>query len=131
MRYEDLAVWKRSTRLSIEIYQHLRELKDFGFKDQITRSGLSVPSNIAEGFDRESNKECVTFLSYAKGSCAELRTQIYIGIEIGYIERMTGERWIQETQEISLMLGGLIKTKRSFIKPRFEEQNNRSEERGK
>jgi four helix bundle protein len=115
MRYEDLAVWKRSTRLSIEIYQHLRELKDFGFKDQVTRSGLSVPSNIAEGFDRESNKECVTFLSYAKGSCAELRTQIYIGIEIGYIERMTGERWIQETQEISLMLGGLIKTKRSFI----------------
>jgi four helix bundle protein len=116
MRYEDLAVWKRSTRLSIEIYQHLRELKDFGFKDQVTRSGLSVPSNIAEGFDRESNKECVTFLSYAKGSCAELRTQIYIGIEIGYIERMTGERWIQETREISLMLGGLIKTKRSFIK---------------
>jgi four helix bundle protein len=129
MQYEDLAVWKRSTRLSIEIYQHLRELKDFGFKDQVTRSGLSVPSNIAEGFDRESNKECVTFLSYAKGSCAELRTQIYIGIEIGYIERMTGERWIQDTQEISLMLGGLIKTKRSFTKPRFEERKNRSEER--
>jgi four helix bundle protein len=114
MQYEDLAVWKRSTRLSIEIYQHLRELKDFGFKDQVTRSGLSVPSNIAEGFDRESNKECVTFLSYAKGSCAELRTQMYIGIEMGYIERMTGERWVQETQEISPMLGGLIKTKRSY-----------------
>jgi four helix bundle protein len=125
MRYEDLAVWKRSTRLSIEIYQHLRELKDFGFKDQVTRSGLSVPSNIAEGFDRESNKECVTFLSYAKGSCAELRTQIYIGIEIGYIERMTGERWIQETQEISLMLGGLIKTKRSFLKSGTREKQVR------
>jgi four helix bundle protein len=128
MRYEDLAVWKRSTRLSIEIYQHLRDLKDFGFKDQVTRSGLSVPSNIAEGFDRESNKECVTFLSYAKGSCAELRTQIYIGIEIGYIERMTGEKWIQETQEISLMLGGLIKTKRGFIKPRFEERGQKRNE---
>jgi len=102
--------------VSIEIYQHLRELKDFGFKDQITRSGLSVPSNVAEGFDRESNKECVTFLSYAKGSCAELRTQIYIGIEINYIDRKIGERWIQETREISLMLGGLIKTKRSFNK---------------
>ena len=119
MRFENLAVWKRSTRLSIEIYQHLRELKDFGFKDQITRSGLSVPSNIAEGFDRESSKECVTFLSYAKGSCAELRTQIYIGIEIGYIDRTTGERWILDTQEISLMVGGLIKTKRSFIKNRY------------
>lgn len=94
MRYEYLAVWKRSTSLSIEIYQHLRELKDFGFKGQITRSGLSVPSNIAEGFDRESNKECLVFLSYAKGSCAELRTQIYIGIEINYIGRSTGERWL-------------------------------------
>lgn len=116
MRFEDLMVWKRSTRLSIEIYQHLHELKDFGFKDQITRSGLSIPSNIAEGFDRESNKECATFLSYAKGSCAELRTQIFIGVEIGYIDRTIGEKWIQESQEISLMLGGLIKTKRSFAK---------------
>ena len=116
MKFEELDVWKRSVRLSIEIYQNLRELKDFSFKDQITRSGLSVPSNIAEGFDRVSNKECVTFLSYAKGSCAELRTQIYIGVEIGYIDRMMGERWINETREISLMLGGFIKTKRSFIK---------------
>jgi four helix bundle protein len=116
MRYEELDVWKRSTCLSIQIYKHLRELNDFGFKDQITRSGLSVPSNIAEGFDRESNKECVVFLSYSKGSCAELRTQIYIGIEIGYIDRTIGEKWIQETQEISLMLGGLIKTKRNFLK---------------
>ncbi|MDD2899063.1 MAG: four helix bundle protein [Desulfuromonadaceae bacterium] len=116
MKFEDLDVWQRSVRLSIEIYQLLRELKDFGFKDQITRSGLSIPSNIAEGFDRVSNKECVTFLSYAKGSCAELRTQIHIGIEIGYIDRTSGERWIQQTREISNMLGGLIKTKRSFVK---------------
>lgn len=114
MRFEDLDVWKRSVRLSIEIYQLLRELKDFGFKDQITRSGLSVPSNIAEGFDRVSNKECVTFLSYAKGSCAELRTQIHIGIEIGYIDCNIGKKWLLEAQEISNMLGGLIKTKRSY-----------------
>ena len=48
MKFEDLDVWKRATRLSVEIYKHLRELKDYGFKDQITRSGLSIPSNIAE-----------------------------------------------------------------------------------
>lgn len=114
MKYEDLDVWKRSVRISIEIYQQLKELRDYGFKDQITRSGLSVPSNIAEGFDRISNKECVTFLSYAKGSCAELQTQTYIGIEIGYIDRTVGEKWLKETEEISKMLGGLINTKRRF-----------------
>jgi len=102
MRFEDLAVWKRSTRLSIEIYRHLRELKDFGFKDQVTRSGLSVPSNIAEGFDRESNKECATFLSYAKGSCAELRTQIFIGMEIGYIDRQVGENGFRRHKKYHL-----------------------------
>ena len=56
MRFEDLDVWKRAARLSADIYRQLRELKDYGFKDQITRSGLSVPSNIAEGFERESQK---------------------------------------------------------------------------
>jgi four helix bundle protein len=89
-------------------------LKDYGFKDQITRSGLSVPSNIAEGFERGSNRDCVKFLLYAKGSCGELRTQIYIGMEIGYIEPKSGKRWIVETQEISKMIGGLIRTKNKF-----------------
>jgi len=60
-RFEDLEVWKRSACLSAEIYKALAELKDFGFRDQITRSGLSVPSNIAEGYERESNKEIANF----------------------------------------------------------------------
>ena len=81
---------------------------DFGFKDQITRSGLSVPSNIAEGMTRGTAKDKRHFLLIAKGSCAELRTQIYIGIDIGYIEKASGNRWIQETREIAAMLSGLI-----------------------
>ena len=116
MRFEDLDVWKRSARLSADLYTQLRDLKDFGFKDQITRSGLSVPSNIAEGFERESQKETLNFLSYAKGSCGELRCQIYIGMRIDYIPEDIGQKWIQETVEISSMLSGLIKTKRGFIK---------------
>jgi four helix bundle protein len=112
MPFEDLEVWKRSARLSADIYKELRELKDYGFRDQISRSGLSVPSNIAEGMERESDKDCVKFLSYAKGSCGELRTQIYIGMDIGYISADLGRRWIQETREISAMLMGLMKTKR-------------------
>ena len=80
MKFEDLEVWKRSARLSAELYKELRELKDWGFRDQITRSGLSIPSNIAEGIERLTAQDCIRFLGYAKGSCGELRTQVYIGI---------------------------------------------------
>jgi len=114
MRLEDLDVWKRAMELSASIYKELQNLKDYGFKDQITRSGLSIPSNIAEGFERISNKESINFLSYAKGSCGELRTQIYIGINIEYINKDRGKEWLQKVNEISAMLNGLIKTRRKF-----------------
>ena len=94
MRFEDMDVWKKASRLSVSIYRELADLKDFGFKDQITRSGLSIPSNIAEGFGRSSDKEKRNFLNYAKGSCAELRTQAYIGMEIGYISRDANRNFI-------------------------------------
>ena len=109
MRFEDMEVWKRSSRLSVVIYKELNNLTDYGFKDQITRSGLSIPSNIAEGLDRETIKDKRKFLNYAKASCAELRTQSYIGIEIGYIPKSSGMSWVKETQEISAMLSGLMK----------------------
>ena len=110
MKFEDLDVWKRSARMSADIYKVLINLKDYGFKDQITRSGLSIPSNIAEGMERESTKECINFLSYAKGSCGELRTHVYIGMDIGYINEESGKLWINETREISAMLVGLMRS---------------------
>ena len=106
-KFEDLGVWKRSARLSVELYKTLADLHDFGFRDQITRSGLSVPSNIAEGMERRSHKERQRFFDISLGSCGELRTQIYIGIEIGYIHKSTGQAWVNETREISAMLIGL------------------------
>ena len=115
LKFEDLEVWKRSARLSADLYKELRDLKDYGFRDQITRSGLSVPSNIAEGFERDTQKDSIKFLTYAKGSCGELRCQIYIGMDVEYIPKDVGKRWIGEAAEISAMLSGLIKTKRSFI----------------
>jgi four helix bundle protein len=111
-RFEDLEVWKRSARLSAELYTSLAGLRNLGFRDQITRAGLSVPSNIAEGYERDSNKEVANFLNYAKGSAGELRTQIYIGMEVNYVDRETGRRWIQEAEEISRMLHSLIRTVR-------------------
>ncbi|MFC3285761.1 four helix bundle protein [Litchfieldella rifensis] len=110
MNFERLLVWKRSARLSADLYQTLRELRDFGFRDQITRSGLSVPSNIAEGMSRATRKDKRHFLVVARGSCAELRTQIYIGMEIGYVAQDKGREWLQETREVSSMLAGLITT---------------------
>ena len=90
MKFEDLEVWRKSARLSADLYIQLRDLKDYGYKDQITRSGLSIPSNIAEGFERESQRESIKFLTYAKGSYGELRCQIYIGMEIEYISKDLG-----------------------------------------
>ncbi len=109
MKFEDLVVWKRSARLCAEVYQAFSGSRDFGFKDQITRSSLSIASNIAEGYERDTDRDRVKFLGYAKGSCAELRTQIYIGIEIGYIDKLEGLAWAEETREISCMLYGLMK----------------------
>ena len=108
MKFEDLEVWKRSARLSTHIYQHFASSRDFGFKDQITRSSLSIASNIAEGYERIGEKDRIRFLNYAKGSCGELRTQIYIGMQIGYIERAAGKQWLEETHELSRMLYGLM-----------------------
>ena len=107
MAFEDLDVWKRSAGLSVDIYKIVSDLKDYGFKDQITRSGLSIPSNIAEGIERRSDKEKANFLSYAKGSCGELRTQIYIGMKIDYIPKEIGKKWIEETKQLSAMIAGL------------------------
>ncbi len=112
-RFEELEVWKRAARMSADLYKALADLKDYGFRDQITRAGLSIPSNIAEGYERGSNKEIANFMNYAKGSAGELRTQIYIGMDIGYIGREQGKHWLSEAEEISKMLHSLIRTIRA------------------
>ena len=109
MRFEDLDVWKRAARISPGLYRALEDSRAYGFKDQITRSTLSVASNIAEGYERDTGRDRVKFLYYAKGSCAELRSQLYIGMEAGYIKSEQGQTWVKETRELSAMLHGLIK----------------------
>jgi len=107
--FEKLDVWKRSCRLSVDVYGALRRCRDYGIRDQITRSALSVPSNIAEGYERDSGKEYMRFLRIAKGSCGELRTQLYIAREIGILEAAQARDFVAEAMEISKMLRGLIK----------------------
>ena len=117
MSYEDLEVWKRSARLSVSIYRGTTELRDFGYRDQLTRSGLSVPSNIAEGYERDSDNEIARFLTIAKGSSGEMRTQILIGIEAGYLDKQVGRDWADEAQQLGRMLAALIRRHRNRAKP--------------
>ncbi|MBI4006645.1 MAG: four helix bundle protein [Gammaproteobacteria bacterium] len=106
---EELEVWCRSKNLAIAIYKTMDTCKDHGFKDQITRASVSIPSNIAEGYERYSKKEFANYLRIAKGSCAEVRTQLQIGHDIGFIDSVTAKELIKESLEISKMLHGLIK----------------------
>ena len=109
MKCENLDVWKKSCRVSVEIYKYFKDSKDYGFKDQITRCSLSIGSNIAEGMEKESNKEKTRFLNISEGSLAELITQIYIGIEINYIKKEIGMKWKNELDHISKMIKNLKK----------------------
>ncbi|EDM29051.1 hypothetical protein LNTAR_14582 [Lentisphaera araneosa HTCC2155] len=109
MNFEDLEIWKRSVKLSIAIYKETLNLKDYGFKDQITRSSLSIPSNIAEGMLRDSVKETQHFLSYSKASCAELQTQIIIGKEVGFLKEGFCLSSYQECKELIQMISSFSK----------------------
>lgn len=106
--YENLEVWQMAIDLSVNIYQGLSCCRDFGFKDQLCRAAVSIASNIAEGMERDSKKETVHFLHIAKGSCAEVRTQLLIAHRIGYFNEFGELR--NEAESISRMLHGLIKS---------------------
>jgi four helix bundle protein len=111
--FEDLEVWKRAVDLSVAIYRETREIRDFGFRDQITRAGLSIPSNIAEGLERSTPADQCKFLDYARGSCGEVRTQTIVGQKVGFIPEFIAETWTKETRELSAMVQGLIRSIRT------------------
>jgi four helix bundle protein len=111
-RFEALQVWKESMRLAVTISENLKECRDYGFRDQIQRSAVSIPSNIAEGFETSTNKEFIHHLHIAKGSCAELRTQMYLSIEVDIVNKTLGKDLIERTRKISAMLYKLIQTRR-------------------
>ena len=111
-KFEDLDIWKEGMRLTCDIYGQMKNCNDFGFRDQIQRSSLSIPSNIAEGFERRSNKEFIQFLYIAKSSCAELRTQLYLAMEVGYMDKTMGMELLERTRKISAMIYKLIQTRK-------------------
>ncbi|MEP2776423.1 MAG: four helix bundle protein [Luteolibacter sp.] len=109
-----MEVWKRSSRLAVSILELIEPTKLYALRDQMARSCVSVPSNIAEGAERDSNKEFRRFLAIAKGSAAELRTQLYIGLRAGVYDAEKATPLIHEAKEIGAMLEGL---RRSLLPP--------------
>jgi four helix bundle protein len=108
--FEDLEVWQRSCDLTVRVYDELKSCKDYGLKDQMTRAAVSIASNIAEGAERDTKAEYIRYLHIAKGSAAELRTQIYIAGRIKVISEKTKLDIVDELRRISGMLHGLIKS---------------------
>lgn len=111
--FEKLEVWKRACRLAVAVSYSLRESRHFALRDQMQRAAIPIPSNIAEGAERDSRQDFIRFLRIAKGSAAELRTQSYIAKKLDLITKIDADEFIQETKELSAMLQGLI---RSFEK---------------
>ena len=105
--FEDLEVWQRGCRLSVDIFNAFADCKNFTLKDQIGRASLSIPCNITEGSERGSTRDFAHFLNFSKGSCGELRTQIYIARKLNLVGKPEFERFVRETKETSKMLEGL------------------------
>ena len=109
--FEKLEVWKRSCRLAVEVCQVMRECTIFYLEDQMSRAAISIAGNIAEGTERWSKAEFIRFLNIAKGSAAELRTQLYIAVKLETVlPEEQSMQMISELKEISNMLQGLIKS---------------------
>ncbi len=111
--FEKLEVWKRSCRLAVDVHQVVADLNHYALRDQMIRASISIPSNIAEGHERDSLLDFIRFLRIAKGSAAELRTQLYIAQKLSVLPKEDAERLIQETREICPMLQGLIRSLRT------------------
>ena len=120
-RFEDLIVWQKARLLVAAVYQVTNDgafSRDFGLRDQIRRAAVSVLSNIAEGHERARASEFHRFLSIAKGSCAELRAQLYVALDAGYLQGDSFDRLLGQTEEVGRILGGL----RASVERRIEKQ---------
>lgn len=109
--FEDLRVWQKGIELVKHIYLVTEESKlskDFGLRDQLRRASVSVPTNIAEGFERYSRKEYLNFLNIAKASAGEVRSLLRVAVEVGYIEQQIYTQLYNQARELSGMLSNQI-----------------------
>jgi len=109
--FEDLDVWKEARRLTQQVYgatEDSRFSRDFGLRDQIRPAAVSIMSNIAEGFERGGNQEFIQFLYIAKGSCGEVRSQLYVALDQEYVGRKLFDQMFNSLKRLSGMISNLI-----------------------
>ena len=124
-RFEDLIAWQKARLLARDIYvttQTGRFAKDFGLSGQIQRAASSVMFNIAEGFDRGSCAEFHQFLSIAKGSCAEVRAQLYLALDVGYLTDEEFSKLQASAEEVARLVAGL----RTAVQKQRDEQRKKA-----
>ena len=108
-RFEDVESWKEARLLVKEVYRSLHDCRDHGFTNQVQRAAISVMSNIAEGFDRGSNKEFIQFLIISRGSVAEVKSLLYAGCDIGYLDESTLHKFLSRCNKITSLLDGFLR----------------------
>ncbi|HAS80996.1 MAG: S23 ribosomal protein, nonfunctional [Candidatus Nomurabacteria bacterium GW2011_GWE1_32_28] len=109
-KFEDIIAWKKGKELTLLVYSVFKTCKDFSFKNQIERASVSIMNNIAEGFERRTNKELRNFLFIAKGSTGETRSMLDLGLELKYIHEKDFKIMYNLSIEISKLLSGFIKS---------------------
>jgi four helix bundle protein len=110
--YRNLLVWQRARRLAVDVCRATSGpafRREWGFRDQMRRAAISVPSNVAEGNERGSDRDAARFFFYARGSLAELSTQADVACEIGLLEQTQADEWMYECDELARMLAALIR----------------------
>ena len=109
--FEDLQVWQKAIEVAAAVYTAFEKCRDFSFRDQVQRAAVSISSNIAEGYERNSNADFIRFLYYAKGSCGEVRSQLHLARRVGLLTDQTAEAMIEEARLLSRKLGAYIKVR--------------------
>jgi len=111
--FEEIIAWQKARELNAEIYKITNEsssfAKDYGLRDQMRRASISISSNIAEGFERETAKEFIRFLFIAKASAGEFRSQLYLALDLGYVSEIEFNSLNLKINDISKLLSGFIK----------------------
>ena len=112
-KFEDLLAWQRAQDLAVGIYKHFGKHDDYGFRNQICRAVVSISNNVAEGFERKSQKEFIQYLHIALGSTAEVRSMLYLAVRLGYLPPEQQEKLLSATTEVSRLIAGLLKSIKS------------------
>ena len=111
-RFEDIEAWKRARELVRSLYRVTNEgslAKDYGLRDQLRRASVSIMSNIAEGFSRQTDKEFIQFLYVAKGSASEVQSQLYVALDLEYISRTAFDTLYELSDETIRLISGFIR----------------------